>query len=265
MKSIKYSVFLLMILVFLSCEKVIDLEVTDSEPKLVIEAEFDAIKQEVSVRLSKTVSVFSADDFPTLDGASIEIVDETGAATSLTGQGNGRYLLENYAPQYGTNYIVNVSVDGEFYSSGDFLPTFVPIDSLTQSLEEPALFIEEGYVVSVNFFDPAGDNFYRANRVLNGDTLSSLGQQFIFDDTFSEGNNQAVPFFTSRLEVGDTLSVQFISYSEKSFNYYNQLFSIAGESGQSAAPANPEPSWSNDALGHFTAYGYDTDTIIIQP
>jgi hypothetical protein len=264
MKSIKYSGFALVFLAFFSCEKVIDLEVTDAEPKLVIEAEFDAVKEEVSVKLSKTVSVFSADDFPSVNGASIEIVDETGVASSLISQGNGMYLLENYTPQYGSKYTVNVDVEGTLYSSSDFLPSFVPIDSLTQSLEEAAFFVEEGYVVSVNFFDPAGDNFYRANRVLNGDTLSSLGEQFVFDDTFSEGNNQAVPFFTTRLQVGDTMSVQFISYSEKTFDYYNQLFSIAGESGQSAAPANPEPSWSNEALGHFAAYGYETDTIIIQ-
>jgi hypothetical protein len=264
MKSIKYIGFLLVSLAIVSCEKVIDLEVTDSDPKLVIEAEFDAVKEEVSVKLSKTVSVFSADDFPSVNGASIEIIDETGVATNLINQGNGLYLLENYAPQYGTTYTMNVSVEGVLYTSSDVLPPVVPIDSLTQELEDAAFFIEEGYVVSVNFFDPAGDNFYRANRVFNGDTLSSLGEQFVFDDTFSEGNNQAVPFFTTRLQLGDTMSVQFISYSEKTFDYYNQLFSIAGESGQSAAPANPEPSWTNDALGHFAAYGYETDTIIIQ-
>merc|ERR1711916_295871 len=150
------------------------------------------------------------------------------------------------------------------YQTSDMLPSVVAIDSLTQEFQEQSLFGDEGYIVYTNFSDPQTNNYYRANRIVNGDSLTDLGEQFIFDDGFSNGNSQAVPFFSTRHEVGDTIIVQLISYSEHSFDYYDQLFEIAGESGQSAAPANPEYSWTNNALGHFAAYGCDVDTIIIQ-
>jgi hypothetical protein len=249
----------------IGCEKVIDLEITDAEPQVVIEANYDAVKEEVKVRLSKTTGVFSAADFPAIGGAQVEVIDEAGSVSLLTDQGNGEYLLQNYVPNFETTYSMKVTIDGVLYESSDLLPNVVPIDSLTQQFEESSLFGDEGYVVYTNFTDPTADNYYRANRIVNGDSLISLGEQFIFDDGFSNGNSQAVPFFGTRHQEGDTIVVQLVSYSEHSFDYYNQLFDIAGESGQSAAPANPEASWTNEALGHFAAYGYDIDTIIIQP
>lgn len=264
MRLKRIMLFAIVVFVAISCQKVIDLEVDDAEPQLVIEANYDAIKEEVNVRLTKTVSVFSVEDFPAVGGAQVEIVDQSGNVSQLVDQGNGDYVLQNYAPDYGTSYAMRVAVEGKTYKATDLLPPVVPIDSLTQEFQEESLFGDAGYIVYTNFTDPQAENYYRANRIVNGDSLTGLGQQFVFDDGFSNGNNQAVPFFSTRHEVGDTIIVQFISYSENSYNYYSQLFDIAGESGQSAAPANPEASWTNDALGHFAAYGYDQDTIIIQ-
>ena len=83
--------------IVLSCDKKIDLEVNDVEPQLVIEANYDAIKEEVRVRITKSVNVFATSDFPTVGGAQVEIVDGNGAATPLVDQGNGEYRLRNHA------------------------------------------------------------------------------------------------------------------------------------------------------------------------
>ncbi len=263
----KNSIFYIVLLAFsaFSCQKVIDLDINEVDPQLVIEGSFDAVKEEVRVKISETKNIFSTVDFPVVSGAQVEIVDQANNSSSLIDQGNGEYLLENYVPTYGNIYKMRVSVEGVIYEASDILPVVVPIDSLSQDFQEESLFGEEGYVVFTNFTDPQVENFYRANRVINGDSLTNLGDQFLFDDGFSNGNSQSVPFFTTRHQIGDTIVVQFISYSQNTFDYYDQLFEIAGESGQSAAPANPDYSWTNEALGHFAAYGYDVDTIIIQP
>lgn len=265
MGKMRLLYIVLLLFASFSCEKVIDLEVNDAEPQLVIEANYDAVKEEVKVYITKTKNIFSASDFPVITGAEVEIVDQGNNVSTLVDQGNGEYLLQNYTPIYGSAYTMRVLVEGETYEASDILPTVVPIDSLSQDFQEESLFGEEGYVVFTNFTDPQSENFYRANRIVNGDSLNDLGEQFIFDDGFSNGNSQAVPFFSTRHQVGDSIVVQFISYSKNSFDYYDQLFEIAGESGQSAAPSNPEYSWSNKALGHFATYGYDIDTIVIQP
>ncbi|MEX1191348.1 MAG: DUF4249 domain-containing protein [Brumimicrobium sp.] len=260
-----HTLFLLLfILSIFSCEKVIDLEVSETEQKVVIDANYQASLERVEVKLTKSKNVFESTNFPLVTGANIEIIDENGVATELIEQGDGIYELTNYTPVFNTTYSMKVTVDGETYEAADFLPSLVELDSLTQDFEEGSIFASEGYIVYMNFTDPSGDNYYRAVRTENGEKATDLGDQFIFDDQFSSGNQQSVPFFTERYDVDDTVSVEFRSYSKNSYDYYTQLFDIAGESGQSAAPANPDPSWTNGALGHFAAYGHDADTIIIK-
>jgi hypothetical protein len=65
--------------------------------------------------------------------------------------------------------------------------------------------------------------------------------------------------------VGDSVSVEFRSYNKNSFDYYSQLIALAGDGGQSAAPANPVGNWSSDeVLGHFAAWGSFTDFVIVE-
>jgi hypothetical protein len=265
MKALNYIILALAIGSFFSCTKIIDVEVNDSEPRLVIEANYDATNERVKVSLSITKNVFEGGVNPVVTGATVEVSDVNGITTPLIDQGDGTYLLENYVPIFESNYSLSVIVDGEVYQSTTFLPSIVELDSLSQVFTEASLFGEAGYVVFMNFLDPAGlPNFYRALRNVNGEPLVQLGEQFIFDDTFSEGNTQTVPFFSTRHEVGDSVSVEFRSYSEASYNYYSQLFAIAGDGGQSAAPANPISNWSNNALGHFAAWGSDTKYVIVE-
>jgi hypothetical protein len=264
MKAVNYIYIILSFGVILSCTKEIDVEVNDADPQLVIEANYDATNERVQVNLSMTKNVFEAGVNSVITGAAVEILDENGLSTPLVNQGNGSYLLENYAPTYLSTYSMNVTVDGVVYSASSFLPEVVQLDSLSSIFTEASLFGAAGYVVYMNFADPSGlPNYYRAVRSVNGEVLTDLGDQFIFDDSFSEGNAQTVPFFGDRYDIGDSVMVEFRSYNKNSYEYYSQLFDLAGDGGQSAAPANPDYSWTNQALGHFAAYGYDQDTIIV--
>lgn len=263
MKYLKH-IYLLFALVIFSCEKVIELDVNNIEDKLVIDAEYIATENLVRVKLSETKDVFSAEDFTFISGAQVEIVDANGVPSSLTDLGNGIYELTNYTPVYNSSYTLKLIYKGEIYQSSDFLNAPVELKTLISDFEEESLFGAEGYVVYMNFIDPNGPNFYRAVRYVNGKKLTNLGDQFVFDDGFSEGNEQIVPFFTDRYEVGDSIAVEFRSYSEKTYTYVSELFDIAGDSGQSAAPANPNSTWTNGALGNFAAYGYDLKSIVIE-
>lgn len=259
-KFIYFSVFVML----LSCEKVIDLDVNDIEEKLVIEAEYIATDSLVKVQMSRTKDVFSGSGFTFVSGAQIQIFDENGVATPLIDLGDGNYELSGYLPNYDSQYSMKVTYDGEIYESSDFLKAPVDLDTLTTEFQEQSLFGSEGYVVFMNFTDPNGPNYYRAVRFVNGEELTDRQDQFVFDDGFSEGNQQSVPFFSDRYVTGDSIAVEFRTYSEKTYTFISELLDIAGESGQSAAPANPNSTWTNDAIGNFAAYGYDIESVVIQ-
>lgn len=263
MKNILY-IAVALLMVTSSCQKVIDLKVNDSEPKMVIEAKYDAVTEIITVKLSKTINVFSNDGIPTISGATVEIFDANGVAAPLVDDGDGLYSLQNYVPIFESEYTIKISIDGDIYEASDYLPSVVPLDSLNAEFQPDSPFSEAGYVVYMNATDPIGPNFYRAIRKVNGEYRRDLGDQFLFDDSFSEGNSQSVPIFSELYQLEDTIQIEFISYSEKSYKYFSELRAIAAGSDASAAPANPKSNWSREALGHFTVFGYDTKTIIIE-
>lgn len=260
----KYTSLIIALLVFVSCQKVIDVEVEDADENIVIDASYNAITEKVKVKISRSAALFSNTGFEIIQDATIELETPDGNVIELVHLGQGIYEYENLTPTYSATYKMTAIVDGQTFQADAFLPNVIPLDSLTQQFQEASLFGPEGNIIFMNLSDPGGSNFYRAVRIVNGDTLTARGEQFIFDNSFSEGNVQTVPFFSSRYEIDDTITVQLRSYSETAFLYFADLLALAGDGGQSAAPANPRTNWNNGALGVFNAYGYDEKTIIIE-
>src|SRR5690554_822558 len=264
MKKIFFLSTVLLLVFISSCQKVIDLPVTDAEPKLVIDAKYDAVQAEVVVKLSKSINVFSNDNFPSITGATVEIADENNVYTPLIDQGDGSYMLQNYSPVYSSIYSMKVTVDGVTYEASDVLNPVVPIDSLTIEFQPQSPFFDSGYLLYLNVTDPVGSNFYRAIRKVNGEYRRDVQDQFLFDDGLTDGNSQKIPMFSEFYQLGDTVQIDLLSYSEKSYTYFSELRAIAGGGSSSAAPANPTSYWSKECLGHFSVFGYDTKVIVIE-
>ncbi|MBW7868260.1 MAG: DUF4249 domain-containing protein [Brumimicrobium sp.] len=262
MRKIFIYMSLCLVVLFTSCQKVIKLKVHDSDPIIVIEALYNANKEEVFVKISKSINVFDEPQFPSITGAVVEIFDENGVSSTLADQGDGTYLLSNYVPVFNSVYKMRVQIQGEEYTSSDRLMPVVPLDSIVADFE-PFTPMGEGYVTFLSFMDPVGPNYYRAIRTVNDTLKDKVGDLHLFDDGWTDGNQQKAPMIFELFKIGDSVSVDLISYSEKSFKYYLGLSATAGGSTSSPAPANPPKDWTKGALGHFTAFGYDTKKKII--
>lgn len=259
----KLIYYILVLTVLFSCQKVIDVTVEDADENVVIDAFYDANESYVNVKITRSRALFSGEDFSAIGGAEIELTAPSGDKYTLVEIQEGEYELENLSPDFNSTYVMKVTVEGQVYEAAAFLPTPVVLDSLTQEFQPQSIFGAEGYIVYMNLTDPGGDNYYRAIRTVNDTLQAGLGDQFLFDNSFSEGNSQRVPFFGSRYQPGDVIQVELRSYSKEAAQYYSDLFAVAGDGGQSAAPANPRSNWSNNALGLFNAYGYDRLSIEI--
>ncbi|MCC5923166.1 MAG: DUF4249 domain-containing protein [Crocinitomicaceae bacterium] len=264
MKTLKYLTIIGFAALFMpACQKVIDVTVDDADENFVIDAFYDANAELVGVRITRTKALFSPEPNETIDNADVTLTTPSGDVFNLVNLGNGNYELTNLTPEFDLSYKMTVLMEGEVFEATAFLPTPIPLDSLTQEYQPASLFGPEGYIIFMNLTDPGGENFYRAMRIVNGEPLTGLGDQFLFDNSFTSGNVQTVPFFASRYQPDDTITVELRSYSREAAQYFSDLLSLAGDGGQSAAPANPRTNWSNGALGVFNAYGYDAKTIII--
>lgn len=259
-----YTLIALLIIVT-SCTKVIDIDLNNSDPKIVIVSEYNGNTNEVHAKVTMTSNYFGSDASPVVDNAVITISDGQGNVGNLIPQFNGEYSLSNYTANVGKTYTLNVSVNGALYTSNCVLYDSIQLDPITYELFPGIFGNEPGYAIFANFQDPANDeNNYQMVVAKDGVVYDELSAMILQDDLLTNGNYVERPLFTQELfDIGDTVSLELRSIDRKIFEYIDQASSIEGGS-NSAAPANPTSVWTNGALGYFSAYKSSKQTVVIQ-
>ncbi len=263
----KQLLFLSVIVALISsCQKVIDVDLNEANPKVVIEANYTAEDSTVAVVVSKTANYFGSNAPTKLNNAVITITDQSGVSTNVPLIGDGFYELNNYIPAFNSTYTLTVSVDEEIYSASCTLNPVVPLEDITYEYTPGFFGSGDGYVSYLNFYDPANViNHYIVVITENGEELNKPAEFILQDDVLTDGNLVERPLFTGELfQIGDEIGFELRSVDEVIYDYYAELQSVAGGGQSSAAPANPTSNWGNEALGYFSAYSNNRKSVIIQ-
>lgn len=270
-KAIQSLTLLFLVLGFTACTEVIDVDLNDANPVLVIEGNLNAGTSAAEIKLTRTRSYFAAEDAEFVNDATVTL-DVDGNTTTLTPQGNGLYadLVPVLAGQ-----TVTLTVDdgGEVHTSIAEVPVLVPLDSLTQEEVEANSLFDGGWLVDVNFADPAGmENFYRV-KIYENDTLYDAPEDIqITDDLFFDGLETELTlfyFFQAADSIegtpADVVRIETSNITKGTYNFYNTLTDIVVNQGggSTAAPGNPTSNISGGALGVFNVFQSDTLEIII--
>jgi len=264
---IKYILLTLSIL-FISCNDVIDLDVPNATPKLVIEASLDwekgTLGNEQVIKLSNTKPYFDAATSDIVTGASVKVTnDDNGTEFLFIDQNNGKYTTSNFIPILNQSYTLQVIYNNETYSAQETLMPVSDIINIEQSYEGG--FDDEVLDVSIYFQDPAEeDNFYLVRFKEVGDVfaeLEDISDEFIngnlidtwFEKEDDDDTNEE-PFIP-----GDIVNIDLHGISQRYHNYIRLLIEQSNSGGDpfSAVPAalrgncinkiNPD----NYALGYF--------------
>ena len=256
----KFALITLVSFMFLlgisSCEKVIKIDLNDTEQKVVIEGTIlrgDTLQR---IRITKTQNFDESTNPPPVDDAVVTVVDDLGNAATFTSVGNGWYQVTSYPGVEGRTYTLSAVVDGTTYSGSstmpfyqplaDLLVDFYPFGSDTLIAVVPAHFDQQGIA-----------NYYQFHVYRNGKRDKGI---FIQDDQFTDGNLTIQPLFVQDLVVGDTVRVDFFCIDKPVHTYFNQL---SVNLSSSATPANPISNLSGGCLGYFSARTFDTKTVVI--
>lgn len=248
-----------------SCQKVIDVDLNESNPTPVFEGVYSAEDSTVYVQLSMTSSYFNSDPSVTINTAIVNIIDGAGLSTSVPLIGDGLYVLENYVPNFNTTYTLSISYDGISYQAESDLPDTVSLEEITYDFFPGFFGSAPGYLINLNFYDPVDAvNYYAAVLTVNGQEYGALTDLITQNDQLTNGNLVTRPLFTDELaQLGDTIELELRSIDEDIYYYINETQSITGGNA-SAAPANPTTNWNNNALGYFAAYSNTRTSKIIQ-
>ncbi len=269
----KIILFLLLLTagLFTSCVEVIDVDLNDADPRLVVEANLNARTQQAEVKLTRSRSFFAAEEAEPVNNATVSI-DIDGTPTNIEFQGDGIYtaLVPVVAGQTAT---LLVDDGGTVYSAVSEVPGLVELDSLTDEFVEANSLFDGGWFITLHWVDPAGvPNYYRVKISENDSSYSSPSDLQVFEGEFIDGlefEGSLFYFFESADSVtgtpADRVEVELISISAASYEYFNSLSDIIVNQGGGsvAAPANPVTNLTGDALGLFNVFQADTMEITI--
>lgn len=252
---------------FSSCQKVIKVDLNTANPQYVIEANLYEGTHDFKVQITKTVSYFDGGTPPGVSTATVTLTDNIHPSQTLTSNGDGLYIIPNYTATNNTTYQLTVTDNGNTFVASSYLPVSPIVDSLTYEKFNGGFGGPKDLVLpKLHFKDSLGiSNFYRVIVIRNDTLLNEPFDMILYDDKLRDGEYIHAPVFSAFSQKGDSLDVQLFSMDEKVFDYFTTLSDIlTGDANNSAAPANPNSNWSNNALGYFGAFSSQKKSVRIK-
>ena len=234
-----------------SCEKVVDVDLTDSEPKLVIDAGISDKDVNHIVKISKTIPFNQSNGFNGVSGAQVILTAPDGQQIAFTQTEPGIYQSPKFAGVPGSKYVINVTVEGKVYTATSIMPLAVPLDSLT--FRKISFFGEEEIFPVAHYKDPKDVQNQYLFMVKARDEEP---EEVLTEDRFTNGSDVTETLFTDieDLAEGDSIEVEMRGIDRNVYKYFFAIAQISGEGGPPVSPANPVSNFNNGALGVFSAY-----------
>jgi hypothetical protein len=254
------------LLFMMSCTKVIDIDVRDSDIKYVIEGVVTNEPGVCSVFISRSKNFDQPNDFEKVSDATVRIFDNNNAF-ELTETSAGKYENINVVGTPGHLYRLEVSVNGQTFTSSCRMPEPVKMDSLYVSRGPFGQF----NFATVTYTDPVSiNNGYRFVQYVNGVKEPTI---FWENDEFTDGLTITMQLDASadekddprNIKSGDEVRIEMQTIDESVFEFWYSLRSGGGDGeGFSAAPSNPLTNISGGALGYFSAHAVNRRSVIAQ-
>jgi hypothetical protein len=243
-----------------SCEDVIDVDLNNADPKLVIDASINWFKNtsgnEQDIRLTLSAPYFD-DEVPPAVGAQVRIIKASNEVFIFTEDGaTGIYKNTSFIPEINETYTLEITYEGDTYRATETLKSVVDIDSVEQNDEGG--FSGEETELKAFYTDPANEDNYYFFEFLSD--IPEIPDLEVYDDEFTDGN-QIFGFYTEEdLEAGDLVTIRNYGVSERFYEFMFILLQQNAEDGGGPFETQPatvrgncinETNPDNFPLGYF--------------
>jgi hypothetical protein len=251
---------------FPSCEEVIDIDLNEASPKLVVEGWVYNTPGPYRIRLTLTTNYFDTAAAPKVENALV-IISENDTLIDTLQQGNpGIYLTQKIMQgKIGATYKLIIFYEGETYEAVSTLKPVAEIDSLTYEYKEETQRDGEGYFVSIYFQEPTTVSDYYRWVFYKNDTVHQKRDEMYASDEFYNGNYISFEFDNHGVQLHDTARVEMYSIDEIGHDFFRALDEV-DNSGDlfDTPPGNAKGNISNGAFGYFGASSKSVKEIIIE-
>ncbi|HEA29519.1 MAG TPA: DUF4249 domain-containing protein [Leeuwenhoekiella sp.] len=217
-----------------SCEDVIDVDLPQAEPRLVIDALIRVPAEEdyfpVIVRLS-TTAPFDAEGVPRVSGAGVSLTGDE-ETYRLEDAGDGIYLGELPRKVISNETIqLDITYKDAHYASTTKMVTTVAIDNLSQG--DGTLFSGDETEIIVDYTDPAPSRDYYLFDM-------DFGFYLLSEDSFYQGNPINFSYFYDNLDPGSALTIDILGVDKAFYDYMSIVISQTGQ--DTAGPFEAPPA-----------------------
>ncbi len=260
MKSLHIISFIVALVYFSSCQKVITVDLNSTDPRYVIEANVVDGQPSNFVHITRTVNFDQDNVFPTVSGALVIITDKTTSlADTLKETVAGLYSTSKIVGISGHNYTLYVKADNHVFTSSAIMPEKIEIDTMYTSIS--------GFRGEINIIpeynDPAEKgNYYQFAKYVNGVETADI---YIRNDNLINGQTIRQPLNArgpdSKLNPGDVVRIDLNCIDSATYQYFFTLQQTKNQN--SASPANPATNITGGALGYFSVHTMDSKIIVL--
>ncbi|MFK7774799.1 MAG: DUF4249 domain-containing protein [Saprospiraceae bacterium] len=276
-----YFLFLVTILLLTSCEDIIDLELEQNDPQLVVDAWLNDQAGPQVIKLRRTINYLDNSFTPEVTGATITVADINLSDSTINQlyvfedeDNDGDYVWTPSTPDErlvneGKDYGLLIDLDGDQYVSLSKANRTIPIDSIGYEYREDEVGQPDGIYAQIYAKDADGEgDVYWIKTFKNGTFLNKASEMNLaYDGAFGPGSNSdgilfipPIRFGINRVAdsgddaiddfdvppyvIGDSIRVEIHSLTQEAFFHLFQARTqmTQGDNGLFATPINNIPS-----------------------
>ena len=271
---LKKSFLFASLLLLLSCEEVIILDLDTEAQKLVIQADLNVTDNICTVLIHKSSDFYASNDFEKVAGANISLTTSSGNIYALEEISEGKYSgTDILTTPDETVSIEIITADNQAFTASAIVPKAVELDELL--IEESAGggpgggpgggggTGEKQFELTLKWQDIEGEpNFYRAKIFKNEEFLS--GVYVLADDVLGDGVTLTRPIRREFFNLGDEIQVHLLSINKGYYDYFSDIANSDGRGFSSPTPYNPDSNLDNKALGYFGVWQVSEKIITVE-
>lgn len=268
MKLLKQIILLFAAFQILACEKVVDIDLEESDPRLVIEASliWDEAQNPLMIQLSTTAPYYDTITPPAV-AAQVRIYDEAQEVYSFQEMDPGLYMHEGFEAVPGSTYELEVIYENQVYQATETLIPVPEIDFIEQ--RNDGGFSGDEIELRAFYTDPQGLGDYYLFRFFPGDGEFSLQ---INEDKLTDGNQNFASYSDEDLVAGQEVLVELQGISR---GFYQYMYILRSQAGSGGGPFQTQPtivrgnilnttSPDNFAFGYFRLSQRTTQTHVVE-
>jgi len=274
--SKSYYIILVFLCSSFGCEKIVEIDIGQSVPQIVIEGFLTDRDTTHFVKVSRSIQFYEIGLAAVTDAViTVKSGDDTFNYTHnpmAIDSMNGYYFSDvEYAGEIGVDYMLSVDVAGVNYSATDTMLFVTPIDSLSFSFAPHMSEEDEAdgkiYQLLLYAAEPTDtEDFYQFKFYRNGDLVAYPDNIYVFSDVALGSTLNGLPS-PVLYRKGEMASVKILSISREQYIFYSDLSNLLNTDGGmfSPPPANPRNTFTNEALGLWQVSAVSEDSIRIDP